>query len=377
MATTMSAGPGDNLLLSGLADTLADIGIPSESDVERILGVAALGKGLSTADTASLLLAPARFGKTIFDAAAALNARTKGKRITFYGVIYIHDFCVNLCRYCGDSIHAEHPGRRVLSPSEFQREFDTLLGRHPLREICVLMGESIRKFPFEKLVEYLGSVSGRYSEKLILNIPPLGVEEFRELRRTLPNNRLHFRVFQETYDRDIYMREHTHGPKKDFDWRLAAQDRALEAGFDEVGHGVLYGLNDKNWGAEFDTLAMLTHAANLFARHGKRSQSMSFPRLRAAPGLVPRESELSDERLVRCIAASKLTMPTIDTVLTCRESATFRRATRPIVNIEDFAARPGPGGNSDERTHQQMILPDLRSGEAVREEIEGDGFEVS
>jgi 2-iminoacetate synthase len=351
---------------------------PSSAEIiEVILRKAMLGDGLDLEDAAALLTAPSEWNDRIFDAASALNLKVKGKQITFYGVVYIHDFCINHCTYCGDSVHVCGYKRKLLSPDEFVEDVSTLLSHHALKEICFLMGEAPKRFNTEQLIQYLGLVPGIYREKIILNIPPLSSEDFKRVRAGVPNNRLHFRVFQETYDKDIYRREHLKGPKMDFEWRVNSQTRARQTGFDETGHGVLYGLNDKPDGALFDTLAMLAHARCLHADFGKWSQSMSFPRLQPAPGVkYSPPGSVDDDTLVRCVAVIKLAAPQIDTVITCRESAEFRRRIRTIVNIEDFAARPGPGGNVDPQTRQQMFLPDMRTGEEVREEMAHDGYKV-
>jgi 2-iminoacetate synthase len=292
-------------------------------------------------------------------------------------VVYIHDFCIDHCTYCGDSIHAEHGKRRLLSADEFVEDVSSLLSRHDLQEICFLSGEAPRKFNTDRLITYLQLLSRFYRHKIILNIPPVSVKDFARIRAALPENRLHFRVFQETFDRDIYSRAHISGPKADFYSRLEAQARAKQAGFDEIGFGVLFGLNDKPLGSFFDTLGMLAHARFLQSEYGKFPQSISFPRIQPAPGIsfVPPKA-VDDQVLIRSVAVIKLAAPEVDIIITCRESAGFRRRVRPIVNIEDFAARPGPGANMNPNAHLQMYLPDMRSGEEVRAEILADGYAV-
>jgi 2-iminoacetate synthase len=355
---------------------LQDAAEGSGDSIRHVLKQAAQGRGLDLEEAALLLMAGAEWSDRIFQEAGALNRRVKGKQVTFYGVVYIHDYCVNLCTYCGDSKHAHFSNRRLLSVAEFRTDVKALLDRHPLKEICVLMGEDPRRFEFGDLLVYLASITEFYDETIILNIPPLSAHRFAELRAGIPEkNRLQFRVFQETYDRDIYAREHTEGPKKDFAWRVASQARALEAGIDEAGHGILYGINDKANGSEFDTLAMIAHAQDLHRQFGRWPRSMSFPRVQPAPDIDfhPRAS-ISTDRLVRFVAVAKLAVPQIDTIITCRETAEVRRQLRPVVNIEDFAARPGPGGNSIAEVRQQMFLPDMRSGEEVRREMLDDGY---
>lgn len=363
--------------LSGLRELLSSVSQVPVSQIQHVLAKARTGQGLSLKDSATLLLAPEDFNEPIFATAAEINAQIKGQIITFYGVVYIHDYCTSHCTYCGDSVHAVSAKRTLLSPEELVADVQVLLAQHDLQEICFLMGEDWIKFKHADLVRYLQAVATVYRNKIILNIPPLPIARFQEIREALPAQRLHFRVFQETFDRDIYAREHLAGAKKDFDWRVGAQARALKAGFDEVGHGVLYGLNDKPHGHEFDTLAMLAHAHHLHETYGRRSQSMSFPRVLPAPDIdYHPAAPILDATLTRCVAVAKLSDPHIDTVITCREKAEFRRSIRPLVNIEDFAARPGPGGNSIPEARTQMFLPDMRAGHELEQEMIEDGYTV-
>ncbi|MDD5266661.1 MAG: hypothetical protein PHO08_05980 [Methylococcales bacterium] len=366
--------PRDLPLLYALVDFSVHA---KDSHVKTIIDRAADGEGLSIPESAVLLAAQRKWEDSIFEAAAKVNAFVTGKTITFYGVVYIHDFCINHCTYCGDSIHAANAKRTLLTQQELVADVKALLTRHPLKEICFLMGEDRKRFKPDDLVTYLQAIASVYQEKIILNIPPLNIDRFRDIRLALPHNRLQFRVFQETYDAELYQREHLSGPKIHYDWRLNSQARALDAGFDEVGHGVLYGLNDKKHGHAVETLSMLAHAQDLYERFGKRSQSMSFPRVLPAPDIdFHPPAEINDETLIRCISVVKLAAPQIETIITCRESESFRRLVRPIVNIEDFAARPGPGGNSITDARQQMFLKDLREGDEIREEIVCNGYTV-
>lgn len=344
---------------------------------DSILCRAAVGEGLTLEEAAVLLAAPPSWGAQIFEGAAEVNKRTNGKTVTFYGVVYIHDFCINDCIYCGDSIRAVGARRKILSEQEFVTDVQALLKLHPFKQICFLMGEDWLRFNRDQLIKYLQAISSTYREKIILNVPPLTVKQFSKIREALPNVCLQFRVFQETYDSEIYGSQHLGGPKVDFEYRVNSQARAIEAGFDEVGHGVLYGLNDKKNGHLFETLAMIAHAQDLHSQFGKRSKTMSFPRVLPAPNIdYHPASTIEDDTLIRCLSVAKLSDPQIDTIITCRETEAFRRHIRSIVNIEDFAARPGPGGNSIPETRPQMILPDMRSGEDIRREMINDGYTV-
>jgi len=342
----------------------------------RCIQKASVGAGLDIREAASIITAPEEWSARIAVNAAGVNEVRYGKQIAFYGVVYIHDACINECVYCGNSRRIRFT-RRILSKDELLRDVRALTALHDFREICFLMGEAPDVFTTQDLVDYLRAVASIYRGKIILNIAPLSIEDFSRIRQALPDSVLQFRVFQETYDLDTYKATHLAGPKADMYARIDAQRRALDAGFDEVGHGILYGLNAKPFGAEFDTLATLAHVSYLKSMFGKWSRTMSFPRIQ--PVLDARynvPSPVSDSRLARCIASVKLALPVIETVITCREKADLRRTLRPIVNVEDYAARPGPGGNSAPEVHTQMLLPDTRSGEEIKQEMIRDGYTV-
>lgn len=361
-----------------LKRTLDEVGTDPPS-VREVLARASAAKGLSLAETAALLSAGPEDDDAIFAAAAELNLQLHGKRITFYGVCYISDFCINNCRYCSDSKKSSFKNRCRLTEDEFKADLVALLAGHDFEQICFLTGEDPTRFTTGDLVEYLRFASTLFHATIIINVPPLTVQEFSSVRQAVPN-RLHFRVFQETYDRSIYAREHPGGPKANYGFRISSQDRALEAGFDEVGLGVLFGLNDTAYGYRLELMALIAHAKHLFDTFGEWPRSISFPRIRQGVGLngyLPPRA-VSDRELVRCVAVARLAVPATHTVITCRETAEFRRAIRPIVNIEDFGAKPGPGGNTQPEpdVHFQMQLPDMRPGRVVRDEIIQEGYEV-
>lgn len=363
-----------------LYDLLRESVSARSDDLAKILVKARDGKGLSLSEAAVLLMAPEEYCEDVFRSAAIVNERIFLRTITFYGVVYIHDACVNACSYCGDSVLQQFK-RRFLTKSQFLADVQALLDLHPLKEICILMGEAPTRFDNENLGGYLVALREIYKERIILNIPPPSREEFQGIARAVPAEGLQFRVFQETYDQDVYRVHHTKGPKMDFHGRIDSQRRAWEAGFGQIGFGVLFGLNHKPNGPFFETLAMIAHALELKNQFGKNPTSMSFPRLQPIPSSPQQQpfcvpASVTDRDLIRCIAVAKLAVPTIRTILTCREAREFRSAARPIINIEDFQARPGPGGNSMEDVRTQMFLGDMRPGVQVRDEMLGDGYDV-
>lgn len=360
--------------------------------------------------------------KAIFDTAKSLNLLVHGKGkqrvVNFYGVVYLSDFCVSTCTYCGDNIYSNREDwkelisshhlaldslekkKRVLSKDLFIKDILALLEKHPtIPEICILSGDT----PFlttDRFIEYLKILSSMYKGRIILNIPPLSVNNFQKLRNAVTDNVFQFRVFQETYDPIIYKREHPNydtsdstvqkmkpflmkyntgvSPKCDYEYRLRSQGRALMAGFDEIGLGVLFGLNDNKFGAKFEILAFYMHAWHLYRNFGIFPYSISFPRILTSKGIQYKApNAISEDELKHLIAVTRLALPLPKLIITCRESAGFRKKTRPIINTEDFEARPGPGGNlMGDSTLFQMEIKDRRKGKEVLMEMKDEGYHV-
>lgn len=369
---------------------------------------------LSDEDAGYLLHAPKDYEESIFNAAQKINNKLFGKVIKFYGVAYVSDFCLETCKYCGDNIYsnrtewenliieAKEDGKiksrkHFLTPKELKEDVAALLKKHPgLEQLCILSGDT-PTLNIPRWIENLREVASIYDKKIILNIPPLHINAFRKIRSAIPNNKLQFRVFQETYDEHIYRREH---PQYNFDdqrtlnlqrailkekrfnsakanfWaRVYSQERALLAGFDEFGLGVLWGLNDGPSGSFFEVLALKRHSEYMFNKYGLVPETISFPRILPSKGVkfqVPQP--VPDKEFERIIAVTKLAIPQAELIITCRETAEFRRKIRPIINIEDYEARPGPGGNMSDDTIFQMEIVDRRTGKEVKAEMERDGF---
>jgi len=372
----------------------------SDDAVERVLSkITNNASSFTDEETAILLYAPPEFHEMIFNKAKEVNDRIYGKVRFFYGVVYVSDFCIETCTYCGDNICSGRKYFHTLSPKQFINDVRKLLKSNPsLREICLLSGNNL--WSTSKWIEYISQVFEIYDNELSLNINPFNSDGFREIRQAFPDKKLQFRVFQETYDASIYNELQpdyksiqneippsnivflnkngiTIPSKKDFNYRLNSQDRALEAGFDNYGIGVLLGLNNGMHKSFFEVLAMKKHSEYLYNKYAKWAKTISFPRIRISEGInykIP--AGVSDNELERIISVTRIVLPNSHLVMTCRETEKFRSKIRPIINIEDFAARPGPGGNSIRNVTYQMEIEDKRTGEKVRKNIEEEGYNI-
>ncbi|MBN1639273.1 MAG: hypothetical protein JW866_09910 [Ignavibacteriales bacterium] len=371
---------------------------------------------LDDIDIGYLLFAPDDYQEVIFEKAKEINQLLFDKVIKFYGVTYLSDFCLETCRYCGDNIYSNRKEweklifeankdgkikspKHFLTPQELKEDVLALLNKYPgLEQLCILSGDT-PTLNVPRWIESLKEVASIYDKKIILNIPPLHINAFRKIRQAVPNNKLQFRVFQETYDETIYQREHPHydyhddrtfklqrailkekrfnSAKANFWARVFSQERAIIAGFDEFGLGALFGLNNGLFGSFFEVIAFKRHSEFMYNKFGLVPETISFPRLLPSEGVdyvIPRR--VTDFEYERIIAVTKLSVPQAELIITCRETAEFRRKIRPIINIEDFEARPGPGGNMANDAFFQMEIIDRRTGEEVKKEIENDGYKT-
>lgn len=369
------------------------------NEVEDVLAKIELRKPLSDFDVAILLYAPEEYGKRIVELATSINDSLYGKKRFFYGVTYVSDFCISTCRYCGDNICSLREGlRTTLTPDQLQKDILAILDGDPdIQEICMLSGDN-PGITIDKWIQYIKAIFEVYHNELTLNVAPFNFKEFKAIRQAFPDKKLQFRVFQETYDEDVYRREHPtyyeikdrlsaasmnylqkngiyYPFKIDFAYRMQTQERAVLAGFDNYGFGVLFGLNDIGHKALFETLAMKVHGEYLYRKYGIWPKTISFPRIQPSKGVdEPIPGYVTDNELERIIAVCRIMFPYSSMVITSRETAEFRSRIRPFINIEDFAAKPGPGGNYIPGVTFQMELADNRPGGEIREEIKKEGY---
>ena len=201
---------------------------------------------------------------------------------------------------------------------------------------------------------------------------PLPVEEFRQLKDAEIGT---FQLFQETYHRATYAAVHTKGKKTNFDWRASAMDRAMLAGIDDVGLGVLFGLYD--W--RFDLLSMIQHAAHLEQRFGVGAHTVSVPRIEPAQGAPMSDAPpaaVSDQDFKKIIAILRLAVPYTGMILSTRESTAMRREACALgISQISAGSRTNPGGyGADEDSTGQFQLGDHRPLEQVVRELSQSGF---
>jgi len=351
----------------------------SRDSAEAAIRKAALGDGLTLEEVALLLNVEDReLLDEIYKTAIAIKRSIYGNRLVLFAPLYVSDYCINNCVYCGYG--AGHKfARRRLSMDEIERETKALLEMGHKR-IAMEAGEDPEHCPIEYIIEVIGKVySVRFGNSNIrrinVNIAATTVEDYRRLKAA---NIGTYILFQETYHRDTYAKMHPIGPKHDYDWHITAYDRAMEADIDDVGAGVLFGLYDY----KFEVLGLLQHAQHLEAEFGVGPHTISVPRVRPAGGINLKSFPylVSDAEFKKLVAIIRLAVPYTGMIITTREEAKFRNEVLQLgISQLSGGSCTGVGGyceeNSDGANRQkQFEIRDERALDQVIFDICKDGF---
>lgn len=305
-------------------------------------------------------------------AAEKLTRRRFGNAISLFAPLYVSNYCVNRCRYCG--FNAGHPHRRRrLSLDEAMREAEIIAGEG-FRDILLVSGEDAGHID----VAYLSALTARLRDA---GFSSVGVEihtqDEETYRRLFEAGVDAVTIFQETYERAAYASWHPAGPKAVYARRILASEAAARAGMRRIGLGVLLGLED--W--RFDAMAMATHADAL-ARHYWRSRtSFSFPRIRPSEsGHRDFPHLLSDAELTQMVLALRLCFPDSGFTLSTRESPALRDSLIPLVFTQISAgSKTNPGGYGEEEREQaateQFAVSDERGAGEMAAVLRRMGFD--
>ncbi|NLW34946.1 MAG: [FeFe] hydrogenase H-cluster radical SAM maturase HydG [Syntrophorhabdus aromaticivorans] len=294
-----------------------------DDKIRAIVAKAREAQGLTPFETAVLLQAEDEdILHLMFDAAHEVKEKIYGKRLVLFAPLYISNYCINSCVYCGYRTHNQITRRR-LGFDEIEKEVVALEAMGHKR-LALEAGEDPANCPIDYVV---GAIHRIYSVKentgsirrVNVNIAATTVEDYRRLREAGIGTYI---LFQETYHRPTYERMHPAGPKKDYDWHTTAMDRAMEGGIDDVGLGVLFGLYD----FRFEVLGLLFHSLHLEERFGVGCHTISVPRIRPATGvdLVNFPYLVGDDGFKKIIATIRLAVPYTGMILSTREKADFR-----------------------------------------------------
>ena len=314
----------------------------------------------------------------LFETARYAKDMIYGARLVLFAPLYISNLCSNDCLYCAFRVKNKELKRRALTQAEIRHEVEILVDQGHKR-ILLVAGESYPKHGGFGYV--LDSIATIYDVKrgngeirrVNVNVAPLSVDDFRALKATGIGT---YQLFQETYHRDTYQRVHVGGKKKDYDWRVTGMHRAMEAGIDDVGIGVLFGLAD--W--RYEILALMQHVRELERAYGVGPHTISMPRLEPASGSSMAEEPpmpVSDVDFRKIVAILRLAVPYTGMIMSTRETANLRRETFALgVSQISGGSRTNPGGYEEDEKFDsaQFQLGDHRSLDDVIRDVAELGY---
>jgi 2-iminoacetate synthase len=319
---TTDAFIDDQLIVKLLAE--AKTKAQDKDLVRQIMAKAGKYHGLSADEVAILLeVTDSQLLSEMYATAAAVKQAIYGKRIVMFAPLYISSYCINNCTYCGYRAGNKEQLRRRLTLPEVKQEVEILesLGH---KRLALEAGED----PVNCSINYVTDVikeiysikDGNGSIRRVnVNIAATTVEEYKQLHDAEIGTYI---LFQESYHRPTYDKLHPSGPKRDYNWHTTAMDRAMKAGIDDVGIGVLYGLYD----FKYETVAMFLHAEHLDKDFGVGPHTISVPRIRPAGGVSLAEFPhlVGDEDFKKIIAIIRLAVPYTGMLLSTRENPELR-----------------------------------------------------
>ncbi len=298
---------------------------------------AALGKTHLSLEDFAKLISPAagQLLEPLCHRSQAITQQRFGKVIRLFAPLYLSNECINNCAYCGFS--RDNPILRVtLAVEEVRREARSLR-EQGFRNLLLVAGEHPKFVSGDYMAACVRALHEEWPS-LSLEVGPMETEEYRPIVAAGAEGLV---VYQETYDRAIYERMHTAGPKRNFDWRLETPERAYAAGFRRLGIGALYGLAD--WRRE--ALSVAAHAQYLLRHCWKAQVTLSLPRLRPCAGEFQPLTTMTDRELVQLVAAFRLLLPDVGLVLSTREPAKLRDGLFPLgITLASAGSHTEPGG---------------------------------
>lgn len=319
---------------------------------------------------ASVLLAcdnPEKIQK-MYDIAEEIKLAFYGNRIVMFAPLYLSNYCVNGCLYCPYHMKNKHIPRKKLTQEELKAEVIALQDMGHKR-LAIEAGEDPVNNPIEYILECIDTIySIKHKNGAIrrvnVNIAATTVENYRKLKEAGIGTYI---LFQETYHKESYERLHPTGPKKDYAYHTEAMDRAMDGGIDDVGLGVLFGLELY----KYEFAGLLMHAEHLEAVHGVGPHTISVPRVKHADDIDPTafDNGISDDIFTKIIACIRIAVPYTGMIISTRESEAVRqRALQVGISQISGASRTSVGGyTEEERPHdtEQFDVSDQRTLDEV------------
>ena len=307
----------------------------------------------------------------IYDIAEEIKLAFYGNRIVIFAPLYLSNYCVNGCVYCPYHLKNKHIPRKKLTQEEVKAEVIALQDMGHKR-LAIEAGEDPKNNPIEYIIDCINTIYSVHHKngdirRVNVNIAATTVENYRKLKDAGIGTYI---LFQETYHKDSYLQLHPTGPKHDYAYHTEAMDRAMEGGIDDVGLGVLFGLELY----KYEFAGLLMHAEHLEAVHGVGPHTISVPRLKRADDIDPDQFDngIDDETFAKITACIRLAVPYTGIIISTRETEAVRsKLLRLGVSQVSGGSRTSVGGyagySADERPHdtEQFDVSDQRSLDEV------------
>ena len=323
-----------------------------------------------THEEASILLACEDKGvlKKIYDLAQEIKDAFYGERIVIFAPLYLSNYCTNGCIYCPYHNQNKHIPRKKLTQEEVKAEVIALQDMGHKR-LAIESGEDPVNNPIEYILDCIKTIySIKHKNGAIrrvnVNIAATTVENYRKLKEAGIGTYI---LFQETYHKESYERLHPTGPKHNYAYHTEAMDRAMEGGIDDVGLGVLFGLERY----KYEFAALLMHAEHLEAVHGVGPHTISVPRIKKADDIDPSafDNGIDDETFAKIVALTRIAVPYTGIIISTRESQQVREKLLKLgVSQVSGASRTSVGGYTEEERPtetEQFDVSDQRTLDEV------------
>lgn len=336
--------------------------------IQGLLNRARDCKGLSHREAAVLLECDQPdLQEEMFSLAREIKERFYGNRIVMFAPLYLSNYCINGCVYCPYHSKNKHIARKKLSQEEIRAEV-TALQDMGHKRLALETGEDPRMNPIEYVLESIETIYGIHHKngairRVNVNIAATTVENYRKLKEAGIGTYI---LFQETYHKENYEALHPTGPKSDYAYHTEAMDRAMEGGIDDVGIGVLFGLNTY----KYDFVGLLMHAEHLEAAQGVGPHTISVPRICDADDIEKSDfsNAVSDEIFKRIVAVIRIAVPYTGMIISTRESPRCREQVLELgISQISGGSRTSVGGyvQEEEENSAQFDVSDTRSLDEV------------
>lgn len=350
---------------------------PPTEEVKLVLEKARLRVSLTYKDIAILLhCEDNRILQDMYKLASEIKHEVYGKRIVIFAPLYVSNYCVNNCVYCGYRRDNKFL-RRKLTMDEISQEVK-VLEKMGHKRVALELGEDPINTPIEYVINCINTIYKSQSKtggirRVNVNIAATTKNNYKKLKDAGIGTYI---LFQETYDKNIYEHMHANSLKGDFNYQLTAFDRAMEVGLDDVGSGVLFGLSEP----KFEVLALMMHNAHLEEKYNVGFHTISVPRLKKAKGINLDNYPylVTDEMFEKIVAILRIAVPYTGLILSTRESEGMRRKLLKYgVSQISAGSCTGVGGYNKAKNSteiNQFETSDQRTPLTIIKELIDDGY---